>query len=305
MRKYQDNWMADSSKSTRRSQWKHYFSFCEEYNQNALPASLDTILLYLAYMASSFKYVSIINYLSAVWVLHKMSGFKHIDSNSFEIYVTLRGIRRTIGDVSKQARPLSVHELLLIYSNLDLRLSEDLALWCAIIMCFRGLFRKSNIVEEGIAVLAQDVSIYDWGVLIRLRRTKTISFRERILEFPFSNIEGSPFCVKKHLLALIDMVHHSPTTQLISYFKGARVIRGTYSWLASRLHKLSKQLRLESFTSHSLRRGGASAMAEAGFSLIDITNLGDWSSMSVLLYLTKSPQAKLDMDIRVSQALFN
>ena len=158
--------MDDSSKSTRHSKWKHYFRFCEEYNQTVLPASSDTILSYLTYMTSSFKYVSIINYLSAVWVLHKMSGFKHIDSNSFEIYVTLRGIRHTIGDVSKQARPLSVPELLLIYSNLNLRLSEDLALWCAIIMCFRGLFRKSNVVEEGIAVLAQDVSIYDWGVLI-------------------------------------------------------------------------------------------------------------------------------------------
>ena len=47
----QDNWMADSTSATCWSQWKHYFKFCELYDQIPLPVSLDTVLLYLAYMS--------------------------------------------------------------------------------------------------------------------------------------------------------------------------------------------------------------------------------------------------------------
>ena len=104
--------MAKSSWSTRKSQWKHYFRFCSLYELEPLPADLDTILLYLAFMASNFKYVSIINYLSAVWVLHKVNCFQHISPNCFEIRMTLRGIRRVLGDSANQARPLSSQELL-------------------------------------------------------------------------------------------------------------------------------------------------------------------------------------------------
>ena len=52
-----------------------------------------------------------------------------------------------------QARPLSIGELYLIFSSLKMEDSEDLALWCAILLCFRGLLRKSNVVEEGLALL--------------------------------------------------------------------------------------------------------------------------------------------------------
>ena len=96
MRYLLGNWLADSTKSTRNSQWKHYLQFCDDYERVPLPASLDTILLYLSHMSLSFKYVSIINYLSSVWTLHKLNGFLHIDKGTFELHVTLRGIRRTL-----------------------------------------------------------------------------------------------------------------------------------------------------------------------------------------------------------------
>ena len=180
--------MAASSQSTRKSQWKHYFRFCEEFSQVPLPASLETILLYLVYMAETFKYVTIINYLSALWLLHKLANVDHVDPKGFEIHITLRGIRHCLGDVQKQARPVSVQELLHIYSVLDFSKSEDLAFWCAIVLCFRGLLRKSNVVEEGLAILFRDVQFFEWGVLVTVRRTKTICFKERVLEIPFSYI---------------------------------------------------------------------------------------------------------------------
>ena len=62
---------------------------------------------------------------------------------------------------------------------------------------------------------------------------------------------------------------------------------------------------LEPFTSHSLRRGGATAMFDAKFSLIDIKNLGDWKSMSVARYLLCSLDSKIELNMEVSDKLFN
>ena len=68
----------------------------------------------------------------------------------------LRGISRTLGETVKQARPISVKELAIIFTSLDLTCTEDLAYWCAFLLCFRGLLRKSNVVEEALAVQVSD-----------------------------------------------------------------------------------------------------------------------------------------------------
>ena len=95
---YQSRWMADSTVLVRKSQWKMYMKFCEEFDRIPLAACVDTILLYLSFLASKLKYVSIINYVLAVWLLHKLNGFDHVDPSSFEI----------IGDAEVKARPATV-----------------------------------------------------------------------------------------------------------------------------------------------------------------------------------------------------
>ena len=291
--------------STRKSQWKFYLNFCQIYDLVPLPATMDTILLYLAYMADRLKYVSIINYLSAVWVLHRINGVLHVDPSSFEIHMTLKGIRRTIGDVRSQARPITIPELESIFNILDLSDSQDLAFWCALIICFRGLLRKSNVVEEGLAILVQDVTSHSWGTLIKVRRTKTISFRQRFLEIPFSPVRYSPFCVDYFIKVLIRMVGHTHRAQLISYKVNGKLVRGTYTWLCRKIKDACTRLRLNKFTSHSLRRGGASAMSDAKFTLLEIKDLGDWQSLSVLNYIAKTPDSRLDLDRRIVRQLFS
>ena len=65
-----------------------------------------------------------------------------------------------------------------------------------------GLLRKSNVCEEGLAILIQDVSFYHWGVLVEVRRTKTISFKERVLRIPFNRLDNSIFCVDRFVRML-------------------------------------------------------------------------------------------------------
>ena len=183
--------------------------------------------------------------------------------------------------------------------------SEDVAFWLALILCFRGLLRKSNVVEVGLALCLQDVQWHTWGVSLSIRRTKTISFKERVLYIPFSIIQGSVFCIHHYLILLFSMViYPAADSQVVGYMKTGRFCRGTYSWYLRKLSVLCKRANLEHLTTHSLRRGGASVLADNGFSLLDIRNIGDWKSLSVLHYLTKSKDSRLDLDRRVVSSIF-
>ena len=237
MAKYQLNWMSEASKSTRQSQWKSYTDFCEECEiEFPLPASLETVLLYVAHLADRLKYRSIKAYLTGLWILHNLNGVKHVDPHCFELVMTLKGVRRTLGDLVLQAVPAQLTDLLSIYSTLDMTSSEEVAFWLAILLCFRGLLRKSNVVAVGLAVTAGDLTWKPWGVEVRVRRTKTICYGARVLYLPFVIIPSSIYCIWYYVGKLFGMVPYSGThTQLISYVRGRVVKRGSYSWYARRL----------------------------------------------------------------------
>ena len=46
IRQYQGRWMADLSRRMRQSQWKMYLKLGDEFELCALPASMDTVLVY-------------------------------------------------------------------------------------------------------------------------------------------------------------------------------------------------------------------------------------------------------------------
>ena len=296
--------MADSTYTTRRCQWRNFMQFCAMFDLVPLPASTDTICLYLTYMAETFVFSSIVNYLSAVWVLHRVNNIPHVDIHSQNITFTLKGIRRMLGDASASAIPFTVKRR--IYTNLDMSKSEDLAFWASLLLGFRGLLiRKSNLFDHGLALTLSDISFKEWGVLLSIRRTKTICFKERVLSITLSTIPGSIFCVKFYLTCLMAMVQYpSHQSHCLSYMRGSNFYQCTYQWFSRKLSLVCGALGLSRYTSHSLRRGGATALAEANVPLHDIKVIGDWKSLSVLLYLERSLESKIDLDIRNAAILF-
>ena len=154
------------------------------------------------------------------------------------------------------------------------------------------------------SVTVEDVAFHCWGVVVTVRRTKTISFGERVLEVPLVCLPGSPFCIYVFLSMLLCKVGNMGSIQLISYGSARRLVRGTYSWFSSKLKMYSQKLGLQSCTTHSLRRGGASAMFIADIPIIDIRNLGDWKSLYILRYLSCPLEAKIDLDRKIADRLF-
>ena len=63
-----------STLATRRSQWRAYLRFCASFGLVPIPASPRTVIRFLIHLSTYCKYSTIINYLSAINVLHRHFG---------------------------------------------------------------------------------------------------------------------------------------------------------------------------------------------------------------------------------------
>lgn len=195
-----DAW-SSNTKSTRSSQWRIYTSFCAEHELIALPASELTVARFLLYKSKTVKYSTINNYLSSVISLHKYYGYECELRSRYFIKLVLDGLKSKLGQTVDQKIPLSVQELIKMYRTVNLCDGKDLVMWSAVVVSFRTLLRKSNLVPDNIheipkhVVLRRDVERSADRFLIKVRATKTIRYRERKLTIPVVRSEGSCLCV--------------------------------------------------------------------------------------------------------------
>lgn len=299
----QSHWLAESSWQTRRSQWRHYRNFCDSIQVNPLSPSQHVLCLYIAFMARSFRYVSIINYISAVRGLQKWDGITPVPVDNFLVKATLIGARRLLGDTSFSSDPLLPSQLHRIHAILDMNNPSDFMFWAATVVAFRGLLRKSSICKGQHCIRRKDVSFHSWGVVISLHSSKTIQFQDRVHKIPLAKVSG-PLCAVSLLEQLYRTISASAESPLFGVFNRNCYVPLDYRWYTKRLAICVKATGLNKegkYTSHSLRRGGATALAMIGVPLHDIQRRGDWKSLSVLLYLSSPLQYRVDKEKALAQ----
>lgn len=272
-------------------------TFVTELGVTPLPASPEVICLYIAYMVRSFKYVTIINYVSALRSLHKCYSITPVSSDNFLVSSTLTGAKRLLGDGQFSSDPLLPPQLYSIYKVLDLEKQDELVFWTAVLLCFRGLLRKSSVCQGIHCIQRKDTEFTDWGMLLYINSSKTIQFKQRVHVVPIATVKG-PLCAVSFMRTMVGRIPAKPTYNMFGVYKSNVYKTMTYEFFAKKLKSvigLTGLSRQGKFTSHSLRRGGATALSLAGVPLHEIQRRGDWKSLSVLLYLS-SP-----LDHRISQ----
>ena len=208
--------------------------------------------------------------------------------------------------------PLTTTQLLHMYRLVSLDDNLSHAMWCGIVLSFRTLLRKSNLVPEtyadvGHVLTRGDVTFTKDGMLLRVRSSKTIQYRERVLEIPVLAIPGSPFCVvsllKEHF-ARYPMLEDSYLLYR-STAGGAKPI--LYRELLDYLKRLVKGIGLNpaDVGLHSLRRSGCAFLHSIRVPLEDIKCVGDWRSLAVLSYLVTPVERKLAIEDTASRALLD
>lgn len=159
---------AESTLKTRNSQWSRYIDFCKVNGLTPLPADSITVACSLVNLAKSCVYTTCNNYLSAIISLHKFFGYDSSFRDCFLVKLVMQGLGRSLGKAVMQKRGLTPQQLMSIYYKLDLRDVNVITMWSAIILSFRTLLRKSNIVQNklddtGMVVLRSDVKFTAQG----------------------------------------------------------------------------------------------------------------------------------------------
>lgn len=262
--------MSESSRICYRSDWKNFVEFCESRGFVALPASTDTICLFLSELTTIGRAVStIVRALTSVNKAHEIAGFPSIRNPILK--ATLRGLKRERGMPKNKMKGISYSEILEMADHcecsfLGVRDQAILMLgWCSAV-------RRSELIALNIG----DLDFSEQGVIVTVKRSKTDQDGQgKHIAIPYAkNKSKNKICAVKSVKYWIERLpinEQSPEKPLFrsvgiggrrfwSTEVGPRLNDRMISLIVKKYAKLCG-LSPDKYASHSLRRGLAT---EAG-----------------------------------------
>ena len=303
MEKLAANCYADSTWETKSAQLKKYLSFCEEFARflKPTPCPPRQVALYITYLAKSMKYSSVRCYVSALSKFLESIDHPGVQYNHHLVAAAFKGARRRLGDNPRQAAPLLPIHLLKLGSHLR-DSPGHVAFRAALLLSFRALLRKQQVTESDAMLTREDITFYKWGLMVRVRKSKTIQFKQKELLIPITKVKDDRLCavswVKKH----IEEMKAPPSAPLFLVPGPLGPRPQTYKMYQDTLDLVCDRagLKVADFSSHSLRRGGSTFLGMIGVSLEEIRTRGDWSSDCVMQYLKTPLDERVHQDLRVA-----
>lgn len=286
-----------------------FFYFSTYFGLAALPASATTLCYFVELMALTVSYGHIKNIMSSIKYLHTAYNYQY-PANDFGLDVTLQGLKRKLARTPFQVLPVTPNILRLIYDRLDMKKTNDLALWCSFLVSFFCLFRKKNTVPESSSPsnektlrrrhieIDQDNNL----VYIYCNFSKTNQFGSSNLVIPVPGNADPRLDLVRHLSDLFSRVDVDLDKPAFSYSRTSFI---HYKLFTDRLKSLLSQAGFDSrlYSGHSFRRGGASFLYQVGGSILQIMSSGDWSSSCFTRYLFLTEEERMDAQLLMSSAL--
>jgi len=169
---------ASKAPATRRaydSDWRHFTAWCEHHHLASLPATPQTVALYLTDLAhpppgeKPRKAATITRRLTAINAAHKGNN---LDSpatmNHRVVAATFQGIRRTLGTAQARKKPLTRERIVKVLDSLEgpIAAARDQAL---LLIGFAGALRRSELA----AMRFEHLHWGKRGLTIKIPRSKT------------------------------------------------------------------------------------------------------------------------------------
>lgn len=310
---YRGATFADSTKRSYSTFIKSYLQFCALYNVLPVPASSQTVSLYIAYIADRLCANSVGKYLTAVRLLHLEAGLPNPVKDNWYIDSVLRGVRKKKGVTVTKKLPITPHILLQIKSRLDLSVHQNILFWGACLLGFFGMLRRSNFLPASAAAFdpkkhlrRTDIQVMPWGLAVTIRWSKTIQVRERVVIIPLPVLKAHPLCPASALTNVFRVTSGAPPLGPVFVSTEA----GSWVPLTAQafVRRLKDQLQAlglpaSQYAGHSLRRGGATWALHAGLPRDIIRLMGDWRSDACFEYFEMPVAAKVKYYHLFSQTL--
>ena len=304
---------AENTKKAYKCHRKSYINFCMQFGYRAVPVNHIVLCRYTAFLARRLTVSSIKKYLNIVRIMHLELGFSNPLKENWFVDSVIKGISRDKGLSVKRKLPITPNILLKIKSLLNLNVPVDAMFWAACLVAFFGFFRKSNLFppnkksfDESKHLCRSDFSLHPWGIMLKIKWSKTIQFGERLLQSPIPLLRNHPLCPVSALIQAFRI------TKLADSNGPAFVVPTANSFEPMSPINFVKQLRgilnlsglpAQDYSGHSFRRGSASWAIQNGIPGEVIKILGDWKSDAYLSYLSLNSRAKINSIYQFSEGL--
>jgi site-specific recombinase XerD len=252
---------SDSTSRSYHTGWQQFATWCDAHDLSALPASPETVALYVADLARTAKPATIDARLAAISAAHRTAEVQS-PTKSEAVRLVRRGMRRKLGTAQRQVRAVSVTDLRSIIETFgtDSRSARDRAL---LLVGFAGAFRRSELVALDVADVVESPD----GLTITLKRSKTDQEGAgRAVGIPFGSHRDT--CPVQAWRDWLDVLNETvgPAFRPISRAGAVAATRLTGQSVAQILKRRAQAVGIDptSVGGHSLRAGLATAAAAAG-----------------------------------------
>ena len=278
---------AKATVSKYESYWNMFTAWAESHDLASLPASPQTVALYLATCSKTDRSISVFNskFYAIRWK-HNLCGLDDPCSNSLPSMV-LEGCRRTARAQPRKKAILGTSFLIELCSKFGSEDStlRDLRLCCMAVLAYSGFLRISEVLR----LRFKDITLFDSHICLMIRTSKTdyYSKGQEVTIAPGSTVAAPRVIVdryfrKANLAALLPESYIFRTLKRgkKGFSLGSTNKPMCYNRAREDLKFYLKRLGLDADTYgwHCLRRGGASSAAKANIPDRLFKSHGRWRS---------------------------
>ena len=259
--RYLEHAEAHNTRRAVRSDWACFASFCQTYELDPLPASPETVVRYLTWLADSRKPSTLRRRTASIARVHADHGLPTPTTDP-TVRRALRGIGRELGLAVARKPPLFIEDLEEIVKASPDTLSglrDDL-------VCLLGFWTALRRAEL-VGIDVEHVTIADNGATIWVPRSKTDSLgRGRTLEIPRMGGSLCPVAVVERWLEATAMAC-GPLLRPVTRWQRVGTARLQAKTVATIVRAAATRAGIEKapqLAGHSLRSGFASSAIAAG-----------------------------------------
>jgi integrase len=262
--------LSNATKRAYQTDWETFFNFCSGHELDPLPATPDTVALFLTESAESGRSIATIQRrITSINAIHEHTN-NVSPVKDFRVVRVMRGIKRMLGTPQKRSKPISWSELQKMVSQCD-QLMIGVRDAAILTLGWTTALRRSELVALNIG----DLDFTEHGLIVTVRRSKTDQDGEGAhLGIPFAKNGLCPVKTVKRWLNRISekpLPPENPVFPTIGRANRNKWHCETRSRLADRMiSKIVKQyakyagMASEQYSAHSLRRGLATQAGALG-----------------------------------------
>jgi integrase len=286
-RQYAEAAHAENTRRAYRVGWSDFLAYCHTQGFDALPATPQTVALYVTALADRAKLATIRLSLAAIARKHREIGLESPVAHEV-VRRIVRGVARTNG--ASQTRKAAVtldhlRAMLLEIHGDDLKAKRDRAI---VLLGFAAALRRSELA----ALSVEDLRFEKRGLVVTIRRSKTDQ-EAKGAEIAVPYVPNRSLCAVRALKAWLDASGVASGSLFRSFTLQRRMLETPIDGrdVANLVKKLCGKARLDGdFSGHSLRAGFATSAAAAKAPLDAIARTTRHKSVSVLMGYVRPAQ---------------